>query len=136
MRSIPVHPDCCFVATANVGAEYTGTIAIDRALMNRFFPIKLDYLLQSDEVRLLVKRCAVDTGSARKIAAVCKEIREAFDKGELSCAMSTRESLMTADLVKDGWSPLEAMELVFLPLYEGTDSEGERGIVRRLIMSR
>jgi len=28
------------------------------------------------------------------------------------------------------------MELVFLPLYEGTDSEGERGIVRRLIMSR
>lgn len=136
MRSIPVHPDCCFVATANVGAEYTGTIAIDRALMNRFFPIKLDYLLQPDEVRLLVKRCAVDTDSARKIAAVCKEIREAFDKGELSCAMSTRESLMAADLVKDGWSPLEAMELVFLPLYEGTDSEGERGIVRRLIMSR
>lgn len=37
MRAIRVHPECCFIATANIGAEYTGTMIMDRALMNRFF---------------------------------------------------------------------------------------------------
>lgn len=136
MRSIRVHPDCCFIATANIGAEYTGTMIMDRALMNRFFALKLSYLDQSDEVQLLVKRCDIKPDFARKISLVCSEIRTAFDKGELSHAMSTRESLMAAELIRDGWSALEAMELSFLPLYEGTDAEGERGIVRKLIMSR
>ena len=31
---------------------------------------------------------------------------------------------------------LRAMELVFLPLFEGTMSEGERGIVKKSLMSR
>lgn len=136
MRSIRVHPECCFIATANIGAEYTGTMIMDRALMNRFFAMKLTYLSQVDEVQLLVKRCDIKADYARKISLVCHEIRTAYDKGELSHAMSTRESLMAADLIRDGWSPLQAMELSFLPLYEGTDAEGERGIVRKLIMSR
>ena len=136
MRAIRVHPECCFIATANIGAEYTGTMIMDRALMNRFFAMKLSYLAQTDEVQLLVKRCDIKPDHARKISLVCSEIRTTFDKGELSHAMSTRESLMAAELIRDGWSPLEAMELSFLPLYEGTDSEGERGIVRKLIMSR
>ena len=39
LRSIQVHPDCVFVATANVGAEYTGSMSLDRTLVGRFFPL-------------------------------------------------------------------------------------------------
>ena len=41
-RSVKVHPDCVFIATANIGSEYSGTQEIDAALMNRFLPLKVD----------------------------------------------------------------------------------------------
>ena len=31
---------------------------------------------------------------------------------------------------------LEAMELTFLPLFEGTRTEGERGVVAKVFMTR
>ena len=43
-RAVKVHPDCVFIATANVGVEYTGTMSMDRALVGRFFPLELDYM--------------------------------------------------------------------------------------------
>ena len=43
---------------------------------------------------------------------------------------------MAAELVADGWNAQQAMEMVFLPLFEGTYTEGERGIVRKSLMSR
>ena len=44
LRVIPLHPKCVFVATANVGSEYTGTMSMDRALVGRFFPLELGYM--------------------------------------------------------------------------------------------
>jgi hypothetical protein len=43
---------------------------------------------------------------------------------------------MAAELIADGWTPLRAMELVFLPLFEGTKAEGERGIIAKSLMIR
>ena len=53
---------------------------------------------------------------------------ELFQCGHIYlCTISTRETLSAARLVADGWSSLEAMELTFLPLFEGTRTEwGER----------
>lgn len=41
VRSIKIHPEVTFIATANIGSEYTGTNMIDRALLNRFFLLNL-----------------------------------------------------------------------------------------------
>ena len=38
-------------------------------------------------------------------------------------------------LMSDGWSSLDAMELTFLPLFEGTRTEGERGMVAKIFMT-
>ena len=43
---------------------------------------------------------------------------------------------MAAELVADGWSVLRSLELSFLPLFEGSGSDGERGIVKKIISSR
>lgn len=134
MRTIKVHRECCFIATANVGAEYTGTMSMDRALVNRFFPLELDYMPRDKEVEVLVRRCRVSASNAKHIVSVANNVRSLFKKQELSCSISTRETLMAAELVSDGWTPLRAMELVFLPLFEGTKAEGERGIVTKSLM--
>lgn len=134
LRSIKVHDECCFIATANVGAEYTGTMSMDRALVGRFFPLELDYMPKDMEMKVLMQRCRINKDSAQHIVAVANNVRSLYMKQELSCSLSTRETLMAAELVADGWSPLRAMELVFLPLFEGTKSEGERGIINKSLM--
>ena len=42
---------------------------------------------------------------------------------------------MVAELVSDGWSISDAMQSVYLPLYEGSKTEGERGTVYKILTS-
>lgn len=135
MRSIKVHEDCCFIATANVGAEYTGTMSMDRALVGRFFPIELDYMPQEKEKAVLANRCGISLAESGKIVKVANNVRSMYRKQEISCSLSTRETLMVGELVADGWSLLDAMELVFLPLFEGSKMEGERAIIAKSLMT-
>lgn len=136
LREIEVHPECCFIATANVGVEYTGTMSMDRALVGRFFPIELSYMPPEQENKVLVKRCGISISDATNIVKVANSLRNMYNKQEISSSISTRETLMVGDLVADGWDLVRAMELVLLPLFEGTRSDGERGIVCRAISSR
>ena len=136
VRNVNIHPDCTFIATANVGAEYTGTMSMDRALVGRFFPVELDYMPNAEERKVLVKRCGISDSVAKMIVDVATNVRSMYRKQELSASLSTRETLMVGELIADGWNTLKAMELVFLPLFEGTMSEGERGIVAKSLMTR
>ena len=136
LRSVPIHPECMFIATANVGAEYTGTFSMDRALTGRFFPLEFEYMPEAEEAEVLKKRYSISASDALNIVAVARTARNLFEKQEVSCSISTRETLAAASLVADGWSALEAMEAVFLPLYEGTRAEGERSIISKAFLTR
>ena len=83
-RTITVHPEVCFIATANIGAEYTGTNIMDRALQNRFFPIELNYLDSKQESKVLQQRCGISEADANLIVRVATEIRNIYKKQELS----------------------------------------------------
>ena len=109
---------------------------LDRALVGRFFPLELDYIPLESEVQVLTKRCGILPADAENIASVAGTIRSLYGKQEISCTISTRETLAAARLVADGWSSLETMELTFLPLFEGTRTEGERGVVAKIFMTR
>ncbi len=136
MRAIKVHPECVFIATANVGAEYTGTMSMDRALVGRFFPLELDYMPSDCEALVLQKRSGIQKADAENIVSVSQTVRSLYLKQEISCSISTRETLAAARLVSDGWTALEAMELTFLPLFEGSRTEGERAMVSKIFMTR
>lgn len=136
VRSISVHPDCIFIATANVGSEYTGTMSMDRALIGRFFSIELEYMPCTEEAKVLTKRYGIGANDAANIVAVAETVRSLYGKQELSCSISTRETLAAASLVADGWTALDAMELSFLPLFEGTRTDGERSIVAKIFLTR
>lgn len=134
-RSIKVHPEVTFIATANIGSEYTGTNEMDKALVNRFFPLELGYIPDIEEINVLVKRTGVDVEKAKLIVKIANNIRSLKRKDEISGSISIRETLMVSSLVSDGWDLGKAMELVYLPLFEGTTSDGERKTVNNTLLS-
>ena len=135
-KTVKVHPECTFVATANIGAEFVGTNILDPALSSRFFRLQMEYPSVAEESAVLVSRHGIQTSDALNICKVAKDIRDSYAKGELSTAVTVRQSLMAAKLVSCGYSALEALTQIFLPYFEGTPSEGEMGIVNKMFCAR
>lgn len=132
VREIKVHEKVCFIATCNIGIEYTGTSTLDKALTNRFFPIEFDYLDPSIETQVLIKKCDISRNDASIISSIADSIRKLKASSDLETAISTRETLMIGDLVHDGWELTTAIKTILLPLY-GKD---ERDKIIKLIMSK
>lgn len=136
VQTVKVHPECVFVATANIGAEFVGTNMLDPALSSRFFRLRMEYPTVDDESAVLVSRYGIQKTDAINICKVAKDIRDSYAKGELSTAVTVRQTLMAAKLVSCGYSALEALTQIFLPYFEGTPSEGEMGIVNKMFCAR
>lgn len=134
-RNIKIHPDVTFIATANIGNEYTGTVSLDRALVDRFFLVELGQIPASEESLVLMNRTGIDKEKADLIVKIANNIRSLSLKQEISTSLSIRETLMVSSLVHDGFDLGKAMSMVYLPLYEGTYSDGERGTVNKTILS-
>jgi nitric oxide reductase NorQ protein len=136
VREIKVHPDVTFIATANVGSEYTGAnSSMDRALLSRFFPVELGNIPSNDESDVLMYRTKIEKKDSDLIVKVANNIRSLYNKQEISLSLSIRETLMVAELVSDGWTLGNAMEMIYLPLYEGTKTDGERSTIYKTISS-
>ena len=132
-RHISVNPKCVFIATANLGAEYSGTTQIDRALLDRFFPIELDYPSEKAETNVLVLRTGVNEKTAKAIVKVSKTIRQQYKEQELSNVISVRHTLQVASLIKDGFDTVGALEKVIMPLFDDAIGMSERTKVKSII---
>jgi nitric oxide reductase NorQ protein len=133
LRTIKLHPECAFIATANEGYEYTGNNVLDRALKERFRPIMVSYMPEAQEVNLLVNRTTIDKNLAKVIVKVGRSIRD-LNKGEdISSSVSIRHTLYAADLAAGGMAVAKAMEIAFLPMFI---IEDDRKKVKDLLASR
>lgn len=132
-RTISIPQETVFFATANLGSEYSGTQAIDRALLDRFFPIELDYPQQSDEVKILMLRTGIEEKAATAIVRVSNEIRKQYKEQELSSAISVRHTLQAASLVSDGFDVDKALLSTILPLFEDGIGVSERSKVLSIV---
>lgn len=117
-----------FIATANVGNEYTNTRVMDRALMDRFTAkIVVDYLTVIEEVELVkLLHPSADVDIVRQISEIAKLTREFFKSSKLSKAISTRSVVEMAQLTIDGFSLKDLAEVVIYTDYSadgGVDSE-------------
>jgi nitric oxide reductase NorQ protein len=135
--TIKVASGVSFIATANVGNEYTSTRVMDRALMDRFITIEMDALDQVQEFRLLkMKYPAVSDANINSIAEIAsitrKEVKAANPK--LTSAISTRAAVEIASLMYDGFTLAEAAEVSIYPFFSedgGVDSE--RTYVKQIV---
>ncbi len=133
-REIPVHPECTFIATANIGSEYSGTNSLDIALENRFMIIQVDYLPKSFETKVLNIRTGIAENVAEKIVNVANAIRARYLDNSISKTISTRETLNCAELVIDGFSLIEAINYSFCEKFPKYGDNSEYDTIKKLIM--
>jgi midasin (ATPase involved in ribosome maturation) len=135
--TIKVADGVTFIATANIGNEYTSTRTMDKALMDRFTIIEMDLLSSTEESDLLqymfplVNKKALDN-----VAQITAMTRQECNKEEsrLSSPVSTRTSVEVAGLLFDGFKLEEAAEITMYPQYSndgGIDSE--RTFVKQIV---
>lgn len=132
IRKVKVHPGCVFIATANIGAEYSGTQDIDAALLNRFLPLQLDYMPSKIEEHVLMVRTEIDETSAKTICNYAKQIRESYKNEVLSKSISTRETLAIAELVVDGFTIQDAFKYI---IFQKFMSEDEITTMKSILIS-
>ena len=130
---IKVHERCMFWATANIGAEFVGTSTLDHALLNRFHQVGIHYPPADKESLLLQKRYDLDKKTSDTLVKVVNEIR---NNADLSKDISTRQLFEVAELVSDGYKPLEAFKWSVLQQFEGNEHDGgERQTVMAILQS-
>jgi SpoVK/Ycf46/Vps4 family AAA+-type ATPase len=130
-----------FIATANVGNEYTATRVMDRALLSRF-PVKIEMspLDKNSEVNLLKQRFNItDANQLDTLIAVCdiadhtrKQVKQ--EDSKISNFIPTRSTVEIAELIVDGFSLVEIAETTIYPNFSedgGVDSE--RTYIKQLV---
>ena len=120
-RSVKVHPDCVFIATANIGSEYSGTQDIDAALMNRFLPLKVDYIPKQYEIELISTRCKLDMNDAQTIVEFANKMRVKYKEGVVNFPVSTRENIAIGELVSDGFDIVDAINFIICNKFNDED---------------
>jgi len=127
--TIPVAEGVTFIATANIGNEYTATRAMDRALVDRFTIIEMDTLNRDQESELLKDlHPGITKEQANTIAEIASLTRKELtnESPKLTNAISTRLSVEIAGLLEDGFTLPEAAETCIYPFFDndgGVDSE-------------
>ena len=126
---IKVAEGVSFIASANIGNEYTATRALDRAILDRFTVIEMDTLTKDEESQLLqMMYPSVDSNTLTNIAEITSMTRGEVmsESPKLSNALSTRAAVEIGSLLYDGFSLEEAAEITIYPLFDqsgGADSE-------------
>ena len=136
-ETVNVAEGVTFVATANIGNEYTSTRVMDKALMDRFIIVEMDVLTDTEEHGLLTYMFPhVDVDSLKAVAEISHLTRmeSKSDAGKISSGISTRTSVELAGLLFDGFGLDEAAEVTVYPQYAddgGVDSE--RTYIKQLV---
>jgi MoxR-like ATPase len=134
---IKVAKGVTFIATANVGNEYTSTRVMDRALLDRFTKIEMDVLSQDQEANLLMDLYPlVDSTTINNLSELSSitRLESSNDDGKLTNHVSTRTSVETASLLYDGFSLIEASQVTILPIFDASGGlESERTYVNQIL---
>ena len=135
--TIKVADGVTFIATANIGNEYTATRQLDKALMDRFTVIEMDLLNDEEELGLLKYMFpTVDESELKNISSITNLTRvEAQNENpRISSGVSTRTSVEIAGLLFDGFSLMEAADITIYPQYDATGGvDSERTFVKQIV---
>ncbi len=135
--TIKVADGVTFVATANIGNEYTSTRVMDKALMDRFTIVEMDVLSEDDETSLLNYMFpnvdSVVLGNVAKIASLTRTESNS-DTARITSGVSTRTTVELCGLLYDGFSLEEASEVSIYPQYDNTGGvDSERTFVKQIV---
>jgi len=135
--TIKVADGVTFIATANIGNEYTSTRVMDKALMDRFTIVEMDVLSEDDENQLLNYMFpnvdSVLLGNVAKIASLTR-VESGSDTARINSGISTRTTVELCGLLFDGFNLVEAAEVSIYPQYDATGGvDSERTFVKQIV---
>ena len=118
----------CFVATANLGMEYTGTDALDVALNDRFgVCVDMTFPPPEAEKNVLLGRCeGLPEKDAQKLVDIAILQRTGAVNGDFIRNISTRMLIEAGEQVAAGFPLMDALKYTVLSQYSddgGDDSE-------------
>jgi len=135
--TIKVADGVTFVATANIGNEYTSTRVMDKALMDRFTIVEMDVLTEDDEASLLSMMFpSVDNVLLANVAKIATLTRTESNSetARITSGISTRTTVELCGLLYDGFSLEESAEVSIYPQYDSTGGvDSERTFVRQIV---
>ena len=135
--TIKVADGVTFVATANIGNEYTSTRVMDKALMDRFTIVEMDVLNEEDENTLLNYMFpSVDSQLLSNVAKIATLTRTESNSetARISSGISTRTTVELCGLLFDGFTLEEAAEVSIYPQYDSTGGvDSERTFVKQIV---
>jgi MoxR-like ATPase len=126
-----------FIASANIGNEYTATRQLDRAIVDRFTIIEMDTLTKDEETSLLqMMYPSVNEITLKAVAEITSMTRSEVKKEtpNLTNSLSTRTAVEIGSLLYDGFSLDEAAEITIYPLFEDAGgAQSERTYIRQFV---
>tara|TARA_Y100000593_G_scaffold1595_1_gene3294 strand:+ start:1184 stop:2356 length:1173 start_codon:yes stop_codon:yes gene_type:complete len=135
--TIKVAEGVTFVATANIGNEYTSTRVMDKALMDRFTIVEMDVLSEEDENSLLNYMFPnVDSLLLSNVAKIATLTRTESNSetARITSGISTRTTVELCGLLFDGFSLEEAAEVSIYPQYDSSGGvDSERTFVKQIV---
>jgi nitric oxide reductase NorQ protein len=136
-ETIKVADGVTFVATANIGNEYTSTRVMDKALMDRFTIVEMDVLSEEDENSLLTYMFPhVDSSVISHVSKIASLTRNESNSetARITSGVSTRTTVELCGLLYDGFSLQEASEVSIYPQYDSTGGvDSERTFVKQIV---
>jgi MoxR-like ATPase len=137
---VPVAEGVSFIATANIGNEYTATRVMDKALTSRFPVIVEMKILNAKQEEHLLEVLFPTTTEKQKenfhlITKISEETKLACktENPKINTFITTDSVIEMANLVLDGFSLNEIAEMTIYPLYsEDGGQDCERLFVKQL----
>lgn len=120
---IVLHPECIVILSGNVGFKYTGVFDVDPATTSRLAVINIDYPEPDVERAIILEHTGIDPVSVDRLVNLGQETRS-NPKHE---AVSTRQLIQAAVLIRDGLSETEAVEAKII---NGSSDQGEGSSAR------
>ena len=134
---VKVAESVSFIASANIGNEYTATRQLDRAIVDRFTIIEMDTLSKTEETELLqMMYPSVNVNLITSVAEITSMTRSEIKKEtpNLTNSLSTRTAVEIGSLLYDGFTLEEAAEITVYPLFdEAGGAQSERTYIRQFV---
>jgi len=121
------HPRCIVIMTGNRGVPFTGTYAIDPALMTRSLTLEFDYAPEAQEKIIAMEATGCDDATADLFVRFAKETRTRALTNPDYSPISTREVIAACKMVRNGASVDTAAKVTVI--YQAS-SEGGSASVR------
>jgi len=111
-KPIKVHPDCVFIATANIGSQYSGTNRMDRALLDRFFLLEVPELTMDCIKFVLEGQYSVSKAKLDKICSIFEKINELHTTYSINFHITLRHLKQIVEKVQQGFSIYDAFYVI------------------------